>query len=96
MGHKEETMGKLLIKLQAALEDYQSIETETMCNMEQMGCQILDKHGNLIALKGLTSEYTIRVNTNLDSEDFGSHTMNKFALYKSLAKQLQDSLVANS
>ena len=47
-----------------------------------MGCQILDEHGNLIAVERASAEYTIRINADLDSEDFGSHTMNKFVLYK--------------
>lgn len=43
----------------------------------------------------MTFEYTIKVNANIDSEDFDSHTMNKFASHKSLAKHLQVSLVTN-
>ena len=67
-----------------------------MCDLEQKGCQVLTEHNNLVTMEEMTLGYTIKVDIDLDSEDFGSHTMNKFALYKSLAKQLQDSLVANS
>lgn len=66
------------------------------CDLEQMGCQILDEHGNLIAVERESSEYTIEINADLDSEDFGSHTMNKFVIYKSLTKHLLDSLTTNS
>lgn len=60
-----------------------------------MGCQVLDEHDNLVAIVEMTSKYIVRVNAALDSENLISHTMNKFALYKSLAKHLQDSLAAN-
>lgn len=54
---KEETLGKLLTKLQAALEDCQSIETKVMCNLEQMGCNVLTEHDNLVTKEEMTSEY---------------------------------------
>ena len=59
-----------------------------MFDPEQMRCQVFTEHDNLVTMEEMTSGYTIRVNINLDFEDFGSHAMNKFALYKSLAKHL--------
>lgn len=53
-----------------------------------MGFQVLDEDDHLVAIVEMTSEYIVRANVDLDSEDFGSHTMNKFSLYKSLAKHL--------
>ena len=47
MGHKEEVFGKLLTKLQRALEGCQTVETKIMCNLEQMGCSVLTEHDNL-------------------------------------------------
>ena len=41
-------------------------------------------------------EYTIRINADVDSEEFGSHSMNKFVLYKSLTKHLLDNTTPNS
>ena len=72
MDYKEETLRKLVTKLQANLEDCRAIETGIMSNLEQLGCQILDEHGNLVAVEGMTSEYTIRINVDLDSQYFGS------------------------
>ena len=60
--------------------------------MEQIGCHVLDERGNLIAIERASSEYTIRINIDVDSEDFGSHTTNKFVLLKSSAKHLIDSV----
>ena len=61
-----------------------------------MGCHVIDEYGNLIAVERVNSEYTIRINADVDSEDFGSHTMNKFVLYKSSTKHLLDTMTANS
>ena len=72
-----------------------SIETEYMCDLEQMGCQTLNENDNRIAIEEVATSYTTRVNADLDSEDFGSHTMNKFVLYKSLVKHLLDSIASN-
>ena len=80
MGYKEEMLRKLIRKLQAALEDYHSIEIETMCNLEQMEWQVLTERDNLVTMEEMTLEYTVKVNANLDSEEFRSHTMNRFAL----------------
>ena len=81
---------------QETLEYCQSIEIGVMCDLEQVGCQVLNEHDNLIAIDEVTSEYRIKVNADLDSEDFGSHTMNKFVLYKFSTKHLLDSLMTNS
>ena len=61
-----------------------------------MVCHVIDESSNLIAVERVNSEYTIRINANVDSDDFGSHTMNKFVLYKSLTKHLLDTTVENS
>ena len=66
MSHREETMEKLLTKLQAALEDCQSIETEIMYNLDQMGCNVLTEHDNLVTEEEITSKHTIRVNADHD------------------------------
>ena len=60
-----------------------------------MGCKVIDESGNLITVERVSSKYTIRINVDVDSEDFGSHTMNKFVLYKSSTKNLLDSLAIN-
>ena len=60
------------------------------------GCHVIDESGNLISVERVSSEYTIRINADVDFEDFGSHTMNKFVLYKSSTKHLLDSLATNS
>ena len=44
----------------------------------------------------MNSEYTIRINADVDFKDFGLHTMNKFILYKSLTKHLLDNTTTNS
>ena len=46
LGYKEEILRKLITMLQAALGDCQAIETRNMCNLEQMGCQVLEEHDN--------------------------------------------------
>ena len=61
-----------------------------------MGCRVTDDFGNLLAAERVNSKYTIRINVDVDSEDFGSHTMDKFFLYKSLTKHLLDTTTANS
>ena len=61
-----------------------------------MGCRVTDDFGNLFVVERENSEFTIRINANVDSKDFGSHTMNKFVLYKSLTKHLLDNITANS
>lgn len=61
-----------------------------------MGCHVIGESGNLIAVERVNSEYTIRINADVDSEDFGLHTMNKFVLYKSSTKHLLDTMVENS
>ena len=61
-----------------------------------MGCQIFDGNDNLIAIENITIGYTTRVNTDLDFEDLGSHTMSKFVLYKSFTKHSLDSIASNS
>ena len=61
-----------------------------------MGCCVTDDFANLLAAEKVNSEYTIRINADVDSEDFGSHTMNKFVLYKSLTKHLLYNTTANS
>ena len=65
MGHKE-VLGKLLTKLQGALEGYQIVETEIMCDLEQMGCNVCIEHDNLFIEEEMTSEYTDKVNVYLD------------------------------
>lgn len=67
-----------------------------MCNLEQIGCQILTEHENLVEIEEMNLEYTIRVNADQDSEDFGSHTLNRFYFYKSLAKHVYNYLAKNS
>ena len=88
MGYKEQSLRKLVTKLQTSLEDCQAIEIGITCNLEKMGCQILDEHDNLIAVERMTLEYATRINADIDSEDFGSHTMNKFSSHKSLANHI--------
>ena len=61
-----------------------------------MGCRVTDDFGNLLAAERVNLEYTIRINADVDSEDFGSHTINKFVLYKSLTKHLLDTTTTNS
>lgn len=61
-----------------------------------MGFRVTNDFGNLIAAERVNSEYKIRINADVDSEDFGSHTMNKFVLYKSLTKHLLDTTIENS
>ena len=43
-----------------------------------MGCHVLDECDNLIVGELTSLEYTIMINADLDSKDFGSHMMNKF------------------
>lgn len=74
--------------MRGVLEDCQSIETNIMYNLEQMGCNVLTEHDNLVTKEEITLEYTVRVNVDLDSEEFGSHTMNRFASYKLVVKRL--------
>ena len=82
--------------MQVAFGDCQAVETSVTCDLEQMGCHVTIESGNLIVVERVNSEYTIRINADVDSEDFGSHTMNKFVLYKSSTKHLLDSLATNS
>ena len=96
IGYKEETLRKLITKLQVALEDCQAVETSLTCDLKRMGCRVIDDFGNLLAVERVNSEYTIRINADVDSEEFGSHTMNKFVLYKSLIKHLLDTTIVNS
>ena len=96
IGYKEETLRKLITKLQVALEDCQAIETSRTCDLEQLGCRVIDNLGNLLTTERVNSEYTIRINADVDSEEFGSHSMNKFVLYKSLTKHLLDNTTPNS
>ena len=96
IGYKEETLRKLITKLQVAFGDCQTIETSVTCDLEQMGCHVIDESSSLIAVERVNSEYTIKINVDVDSKNFGSHTMNKFVLYKSLTKHLLDTMAANS
>ena len=56
IGYKEETLRKLITKLQVALEDCQVVETSLTCDLEQLGCPITDNLGNLLAVE---SEFRI-------------------------------------
>ena len=79
-----------------AFRDCQVVEISVTFDLEQTGCYVIDDFGNLLAIARVSSKYTIKVNADVDSEDFGSHTMNKFVLYKSLTKHLLDNTIANS
>ena len=45
------------------------------------GIQVLDENDNPISIEDITTGYTISFNADLDSEDFGTHTINKFVFY---------------
>ena len=57
--------------------------------------KVLIADDNLFTEEKITSRYTDRVNVEFDSEDIGSHTMNRFATYKFVAKHLRDYLAEN-
>ena len=60
-----------------------------------MGCKFLIEHDTLVKEEEITLEYIGRVNVDIDSEEFESHTMNRFSAYISVAKRLWDSLSPN-
>ena len=95
-GYKEETLRNLITKLQMAFGDYQAVETSLTHDLEQLGCCVTDNFGNFLAAERVNSKYTIKINADVDPKDFGSHTMNKFVLYKSLTKHLLDNTTTNS
>ena len=56
--------------MQAAFGDCQAVETSVTCDLEQMGCHVIDKSGNLTIVERVNSEYTIRINAHVDLKTF--------------------------
>ena len=75
-------MERLLKEVQKDLKSDQTIETEIMSDLMLMECKVLIEDENLLVEENMTSKFTNRGNSKFELDDFGSHTMIKFATYK--------------
>ena len=82
MDHKVQVMERLLEEVQKDLKSDQTIETEIMSDLMMMECKVLIEDENLFVEENMTSKFTNRGNNKFELDDFGSHTMIKFATYK--------------
>ena len=82
MDHKVQVMERLLKEAQKALKSDQTTETEIMSDLMLMECKVLIEDENLLVEENMTSKFTNRVNSKFEIDDFGAHTIIKFATYK--------------